>query len=315
MLVTLSGITPSDNPSNTAQSSASDPAQTEKPVDEPTQRDFAVGDTIKVGNMEVTVLGHKTHEGGGFLTPDAGNVYYLIDVVIANKGDKAESISSMLMFDLRDGDGFSQSISFGAQSAGQSGLDGSVLPGKVIRGDLGYEIEKNTTGYELQINLNVFGSSGLFSVAMDKISDTPTSPDSLYSTKTGAEIAVSQTYSVGNLEFVVNGIRTDNGKDFLKPDPGNTYFLVDVSVTNTGDETTSISSMLMFTVRDSNGYSYSESMGALSASKGSLDGEVMAGKTLRGELGYEVPNGLTGLELFVNPSVFGTADLFVVSLN
>jgi len=311
-------VTPADNQGYGTQQTSPDSStlpQKGNQNDVTIERDFAVGDTVRVGDIEITVLGYRFSEGESFFTPDDGNVFFLIDVAIANKGTSVESISSMLMFDLRDADGFSMRYSFGAQSMGRSVVDGVVLSGKVIRGEIGYEIPRDTTGYELQINPQVFGRSGLFTVSMDRTSDTPTNPDSLRSSKVGAEIAIGQAHASGNLEFVVNGIRMDSGSGFLAPDTGNTYLLVDVSVTNNGSEAESISSMLLFAFRDSLGFSYSSSMGATSAGRGSLDGDVMAGRTLRGELGVEVPIDTTGLELIVSPDLFRTTSVFVVSLD
>lgn len=318
-----SGPTPervvsTENQSSTPQQTiieTPDSSQSTTQADEPDERIFAVGDTIRVGNVEITVLGYRISEGESFFTPGNGNIFYLIDVAVANTGDSAESISSMLMFDLRDSDGFSHNLSFSALSMGRGSVDGAVLPEKVIRGELGYEIPADPAGYELQINPQVFGRSGVFSVDMDLTSDTPANPDSLRSARAGSELSIGQTFTAGNLEFVVNGIRTDSGEGFMRPDEGNTFFLVDVSVTNNGSEAVSISSMLMFTVRDSYGFSHSLSIGAVSAGNGSLDGDIMAGRTLRGELGYEIPEGLTGLELFVTPEVFITASTVVVELN
>jgi len=283
--------------------------------DEADDRVFAIGDTIRVGNIEITVLGYRTSEGEGFFAPADGNVFYLIDVAIMNTGDSTESISSMLMFDLRDSDGFSLNTSLGAMTMGRGGVDGAVLPGKVIRGELGYEIPSGASGFKLQINPQVFGRSGLFAVNMDITSDTPTNPDSLRSSRTGSEIPIGQTFSSGNLEFVVNGVRTYTGEGFFRASEGNTFLLVDVSVTNNGSSATTVSSMLMFSIRDSHGFSYSSSIGAMSAGRGSLDGDVMAGSTLRGELGVEIPSDLTGFELFVSPDVFRTENIFVIALD
>jgi len=261
------------------------------------------------------VVGYRVSEGEGFFTPGAGNEFYFIDVEIANIGSSVESISSLLMFDLRDEEGFSQDISFSAVTLGRSGLDGAILPGRVIRGELAYEIPIDSRSYELQINLHVFGTAGIFSVAMDEVSVTPANPNTLRSAATGVEFAIGEPVEIENLEFVVNGIRTDSGSGFFTPDAGYTYLLVDVSVTNNGSEAELISSMLMFTLRDSEGFAYTSSMGALSVGRGGLDGDVMVGSTLRGELGFEVPEGITGLELFINPNVFRAEDTVVVSLD
>jgi len=312
-------VVPAESQNNETEGYESEPTTSlpaENEEDESDERHFAVGDTIRVGNLEITVVGYRISEGEGFFTPrDDNNVFYLIDVAIANRGDAVESISSMLMFDLRDEDGFSISTSISATAMGRSGIDGAVMPGKVIRGELGYEIPRDSTGFNLQINPQAFGRSGLFSIGMDETSNTPTNPDTLRSSRTGAELQVGETFSSGDLEFVVNGVSMDGGSGFFTPDEGNTFLLIDVSVINNGSESASISSMMMFTLRDSHGFSYSISISAVAAGRGGLDGDVMAGSTLRGELGFEVPDGMTGLELFVSPDIFDRSGITIVSLD
>ena len=276
---------------------------------------FAVGDTIRTGDFEITVVGYSFSDGADFFTPDSGNVFYLIDVAIVNTGSRTESISSLLMFDLRDADGFSISTSFGAMAVSRTGLDGAVLPGRVIRGELGFEVPRDSTGFVLQINPQVFGRTGLFAVNMDTVSSSPRDPSTLLSTTTGNEFAVGQTIEAGDLSFIVNGTRTVADVPFFEPDPGNTFLLVDVTVENNGAAAEIISSMLMFTLRDAQGFSFGLSMGAMAESRGSLDGDVMAGSNLRGELGFEVPIGAIGLELIISPSVFRTDDIVSVTLN
>lgn len=303
---------PSSSPAS--DKTASQPKSAAQQPQEPAKTEFKVGETITINDLEITVFDVYTSEGGEFIKPEAGKVYYFMDVAVLNKGKETQNISSMLMFELRSSDGVAVNQSLMAQtSVEKSGVDGAVMPGKVIRGNLGFEVDADPKGYELQINMSVIGDKDIVSVKLDEKADTAAQPP--VSAKSGNEAAIGQAIVSGDLEFVINGITTSGGKNLFKPAEGNEFLLVDVTVTNKGSETKSISSLLTFTMRDQQGYAYPISISASSAGKGNVDGEIMAGKALSGELGYEVKPGTSGLELVVNPSVFENDKIFVVTLN
>ncbi len=120
---------------------------------------------------------------------------------------------------------------------------------------------------------------------------------------------IGDSVKAGNLIFTVNSTRTDAGGEFIKPDEGKIYYIIDVTVENTGDEPESVSSLMMFKLIDSDGYNYSVTFGP--ETKGQLDGEVSTGKKMRGELVYEIPENSSGLELQIDPTVFGSGQIIV----
>jgi len=107
-----------------------------------------------------------------------------------------------------------------------------------------------------------------------------------------------------NYIFKVNSVRKDLGGGFLKPKKGYIYYIVDVTVENKSNESFAVSSLLMFKLVDSEGYSYNVTFGP--DTKGQLDGDIRPGRKLRGELAFEIPNKAKGLELEIKPSVWGS---------
>lgn len=114
---------------------------------------------------------------------------------------------------------------------------------------------------------------------------------------------IGDTVEAGDYIFTVNSVREDKGGDFLKPDEGNIYYIIDATVENKGDKSINVSSLLMFTLIDEEGYTYDITFGP--DTKGQLDGEIAPGRKLRGELAFEIPADATGLELEIDPSLFG----------
>lgn len=99
---------------------------------------------------------------------------------------------------------------------------------------------------------------------------------------------VKQTVKVGDAwQVTVNGAKTSKGSEFLKPKSGHIYLLVDVSLKNLSNKEQSVSSALNFTLADSTGVKYNETI--VDSDQGQVDGKVEAGGPLKGMIAYEVP--------------------------
>lgn len=120
---------------------------------------------------------------------------------------------------------------------------------------------------------------------------------------------IGDTVKAGDSNFTVNGVREVKGNEFIKPKSGNIYYAVDVTVENTGNEALNVSSLLMFKLIDADAISYDVTIGP--ETKGSLDGEVAPTRKMRGELLFEIPKKAKGLELEIDPSVWGTGKVIV----
>lgn len=58
-----------------------------------------------------------------------------------------------------------------------------------------------------------------------------------------------------------------------------------------------MSSLVQMELKDGTGQTYAVDIGAITAAKGKTpDGAIVAGDKLRGQVGYQVPDGVTGLQ-------------------
>jgi len=118
-------------------------------------------------------------------------------------------------------------------------------------------------------------------------------------------LSIGQTAQVGDAQVTVTGFHVSEGSLFAA-DAGNTFLVVDVSVTNTGDDDYDISSLLQTAVRDANqDYEATATffIDEIDASE-MLDGTILVGGTIAGQVGFEVPATATSLQ-FVFSQVFG----------
>ena len=109
-----------------------------KPTLQPTLVINAIGTAVVVDNTwTVTVNGVKTSTGDPFSTPGAGDIYLVVDVTVKNTSSHYQDMLSALQFILKDSAGrqYRETITDFATPP-----DGSIKFGRLLRGQLAYEI-------------------------------------------------------------------------------------------------------------------------------------------------------------------------------
>jgi hypothetical protein len=136
-----SGITPSTS-GNTPSPGGSTPTSVTN------SGNAKVGQTVQAGaNYAVTVNSVKTNTGDAISQPKAGNIYIVIDVTVKNTSSSSEVVSSLINFEIQDSTGqkYDQAFTDIGTSPDQTGLQ----PGKLIRGQLVYEVPASTHQFTL----------------------------------------------------------------------------------------------------------------------------------------------------------------------
>jgi hypothetical protein len=104
-------------------------------------------------NVTFTVHGVRQAKND-FDPPDAGREYLAIDVSAANGKDEAYLVSSFLMFKLQDSEGRAQqAISI---TDAQGTLDGPVAAGRMMRGELAFDVDASDDAWSLIIQPELF---------------------------------------------------------------------------------------------------------------------------------------------------------------
>ncbi|MBU5349193.1 DUF4352 domain-containing protein [Paenibacillus lautus] len=110
----------------------------------------------------------------------------------------------------------------------------------------------------------------------------------------GEPAAVGDTVDYHGTVITLNGVRESEGDEYLKPQPGHTFKVVDITVKNNGEEPLVISSALSFSLTDSSDLNYTV---PITDDVKMLDGTIAPGGELTGEIPYEVKQGVKGLQL------------------
>lgn len=110
----------------------------------------------------------------------------------------------------------------------------------------------------------------------------------------GQSVVADDTWTV-----TVNTVSTGTGNDFIKPKSGNTFLEINVTLKNTSSSSQAASSLLMFSLIDSTGQKYDQSLGV----ETSPDGAVAANGLLRGTVTYEVTQSIHTFTLQFQPQI------------
>lgn len=114
---------------------------------------------------------------------------------------------------------------------------------------------------------------------------------------------VGDTVTMGDLEHTVHGVRYSSGDEIMSPESGTQWLVLDVEVTNNSSDSQAISSVMMWTLNDPENRSVDIAM--TGDERGSLDGELGPGRSMRGELAYTVSSDHKQWELIFSPEVLG----------
>ena len=146
----------------------------------PQFRRFNVGDTVRLGDIHLTVNGARASLGDGLWKPEVGNHFVYVDATFRNVSDQPQVVSSLVQMEIRDAAGRSYDVDFTALAANDGpSLDGQLAPGDLLRGEVGYQVPNTATGLTWRYSGGVF-SVGQVIIALGKVpvpapTPTPTS--------------------------------------------------------------------------------------------------------------------------------------------
>lgn len=109
---------------------------------------------------------------------------------------------------------------------------------------------------------------------------------------------IGDTVALGDWELTVHSLTDplEPTNEFLSPDEGNRWVSLDVEVGNNADSAENVSSILCFEIQDSENRAYDVAL--ITGNNGaSIDGEVAAGGSRRGDIDFEIPEAADGLRL------------------
>jgi len=156
---------------NEDSGSAQAPEKEIEKASEEEKTEFYAGETAEYKDVQVTLIGYEESNGNDWGKPESGKVFVFPEIEICNNSDEEISISSMISFECYVDDYKSDfsSNAFLAISTedGKQQLDGSIAPGKKLKGVLGIEASADWSTIEIYYKDNVWLDSN-FSFKIEK---------------------------------------------------------------------------------------------------------------------------------------------------
>jgi len=113
---------------------------------------------------------------------------------------------------------------------------------------------------------------------------------------------LNETADINGFKMTAVEFRESNGTEFSKPDEGKVFVIVDFEINNESKKDEHISSVLNFECYV-DGYSANESLsGAVTEKTKTLDGDIAAGKKLKGSIALEAPEDWKEIEIIYEPT-------------
>lgn len=121
--------------------------------------EFSVGDVVELGDWRIQVHGFTDPytEDNEFLSPAEGNRWVAVDAEVTNNGESADIVSSIVCFELLDGNNQAYTVTITAGEAAQP-PDGEVASGASRRGTLVYELPAGVNDMRLSFKCDLFST-------------------------------------------------------------------------------------------------------------------------------------------------------------
>jgi hypothetical protein len=308
----ITGCQIEKQPTKIGDIGVSDQTSNEETPHSPQEVIYKVGDIVSINDAVLVILGWDQPPGGDFNPPDEGKKYLVVDLMIANQGERSFNSSPVFQMTLKDPSGQKYNINGKANIAsGSNTPNGEVNPGEVIRGKVGFHVPEDLTNFIFIYEANLMGI-GEVSVNLGGTPIAMDPPSDLNLAHRQEIFSVGEQIEISGLVIQVLGVSYPSGTDFVKPKEDYKFVSVDVQVENQGESIQEITSIVQMYLKDNTGEKYTFHLGAQSIIDSGLpDDELQPGERIRGQIGFQVPTDAEGLIFVFDAEIFGFGKVFI----
>lgn len=124
--------------------------------DKTESKEYKEGETVKIGESQVTLNSAKTSKGSGFEKPESGKKYVICNMTIENKGQEAKHHSTLASMKIEDEDSYTYTPTIYTKANGS--LDGELAPGRKMRGEVAFQVPEKAKKMKLIYDAALFGT-------------------------------------------------------------------------------------------------------------------------------------------------------------
>ncbi|UCZ52638.1 DUF4352 domain-containing protein [Bacillus shivajii] len=119
------------------------------------------------------------------------------------------------------------------------------------------------------------------------------------------DLSIGDAVMFNGVQITLDDVRIDHGTDEWDAPNNDQYVIVHLTIENTLEESYNVSSMLQMSLFDEE--HYSQDLAFMADTKGSLDGELGPGRTMRGEVAFDADESNYYEFIFEDPFTSGQA--------
>jgi hypothetical protein len=128
------------------------------------------------------------------------------------------------------------------------------------------------------------------------LNSNPTSGTTSTTVPTNKHYNQTDAVQVGNIfDIEIVSVKTSTGSQIFQPKTGDVYIVFLIKMKNISSQEQAVSSLLSFTLLDTNGQKYNETIDPDAGA--TLDGKIEPGSLLQGSVVYEVPSSVKNFTL------------------
>jgi len=238
---------------------------------------YNLGDVIEVSGQTIRMNSVK-YQGS----------IIVANFTIENLGVNDLNVSSILSFSAKKEDGtqLEQEIF----DCGNSSLDGTVLPGDKVRGDICWSGASAEDNIKIYYEASLIGEGAVVWLAIEGEAE-PTTDDSNIG-------EVKEVNKIGDVVMVDNHTIRLNSLEYQS-----TKLVAEFTVENIGDADVDLSSLISFSAKTNEGIKLETEMFECGTS--SIDGKVLPGDRLTGTICWSDANPEAGIRIYYEASLFG----------
>lgn len=125
----------------------------------PDNKVYKIGESVTSGNLVFTINSvREAAEADITYPPNDGNIYYIVNVTVENKGEAIEQLSTLSMFQLTDSDGDEIGEQLVSVTGGQALATGDLAAGTKNSGDISYEMPSTAKELKMLVSSDIFNN-------------------------------------------------------------------------------------------------------------------------------------------------------------
>ncbi len=251
---------------------------------------YKVGDVISSNDVMLVVLGWEYVSSDQLVKmrePEDEEIIVL-DIMLLNQNIHSIEINEVTQTGIKDKSGKKYdhySISWDNE---EDMLNIILVPGERVRSKIFYKVPEHID--ELVFNFDVDNPDNRLYVALGKEPCISEPPIEFLEIPTVSIHSMNKAVEVNNLLIKINDITFTEESEFGKPVEGNTFMIIDITITNSGPEIIPLSGSDQMRLKNENDQYYVTDFKPVGrVEREEFGTEIAAGQTVHGRVGFQVP--------------------------